>query len=111
MPQLRLALAQVDAVLGDLAGNARMVREWTARAADEGAHLVAFPEMVLTGYPVEDLALRRSFVDASRDAVQQLARDLAEDGFGALPVVVGYLDRAQCSDADSPDAGSDGVGE
>src|SRR4051794_17893421 len=111
MPQLRLAMAQVDAVLGDLAGNARTVREWTARAADEGAHLVAFPEMVVTGYPVEDLALRRSFVDASRAAVEELARDLAEDGFGALPVVVGYLDRAQGRDADSSDAGSDGVGE
>src|SRR3954453_16082598 len=111
MPQLRLALAQVDAVLGDLAGNARTVREWTARAADEGAHLVAFPEMALTGYPVEDLALRRSFVDASRAAVPQLARDLAEDGFGGLPVVVGYLDRAQGPDADSTGAVSDGVGE
>src|SRR4051794_11466176 len=111
MPQLRLAMAQVDAVLGDLAGNARTVREWTARAADEGAHLVAFPEMVVTGYPVEDLALRRSFVDASRAAVEELARDLAEDGFGALPVVVGYLDRARGRDIESPDATSDGVGE
>lgn len=108
MPQLRLALAQVDAVLGDLAGNALMIREWVTRAADGGAHLVAFPEMVLTGYPVEDLALRRSFVDASREAVRQLARDLAADGFGDLPVVVGYLDRAQGRDAD---ADGEGVSE
>ena len=57
MPQLRLALAQVNAVVGDFAGNARMVRDWVARAADVGADLVAFPEMVLTGYPVEDLVL------------------------------------------------------
>src|SRR3954469_17606974 len=111
MPQLRLAMAPVDAVLGDLAGNARTVREWTARAADEGAHLVAFPEMVVTGYPVEDLALRPSFVDASRAAAGGLARDLASAGFGALPVVVGYLDRAQGRDVESPDATSDGVGE
>ncbi|GAA4356812.1 NAD+ synthase [Angustibacter luteus] len=108
MPQLRLALAQVDAVLGDLAGNAQMVREWTARAAADGAQLVAFPEMVLTGYPVEDLALRRSFVDASRDTVHRLAAELAEDGFGDLPVVVGYLDRAQGRDADTD---GDGVSE
>ncbi|GAB3591605.1 NAD+ synthase [Angustibacter peucedani] len=108
MPQLRLALAQVDAVVGDLAANAATVRSWTARAAAEDAHLVAFPEMVLTGYPVEDLALRRSFVDASRGAVQQLARDLDADGHGELPVVVGYLDRAEGRDAD-PDG--DGVGE
>ncbi|HEX3003272.1 MAG TPA: nitrilase-related carbon-nitrogen hydrolase, partial [Angustibacter sp.] len=108
MPQLRLALAQVDAVLGDLEGNARMVRDWTARAADAGAQLVAFPEMVLTGYPVEDLALRRSFVDASRDAVRRLAADLADDGYGDLPVVVGYLDRAEGRDADTD---GDGVSE
>ncbi len=78
MPQLRLALAQVDATLGDLAGNAQLVRSWTARAQAAGAHLVAFPEMMLTGYPVEDLALRGSFVDASVAALHQLAADLAD---------------------------------
>ncbi|MEO7745387.1 MAG: nitrilase-related carbon-nitrogen hydrolase, partial [Actinomycetota bacterium] len=108
MPQLRLALAQVDAVVGDLAGNARVVREWSARAAAKGAHLVAFPEMMLTGYPVEDLALRRSFVDASVAGIASLAADLEADGLGGLPVVVGYLDRAQGRDAD-PDG--DGVAE
>lgn len=108
MPQLRLALAQVDAVVGDLAANARTVRSWTARAAGQGAHLVAFPEMVLTGYPVEDLALRRSFVDASRAALHRLAGDLAHDGYGELPVVVGYLDRAEGRDADTE---SEGVSE
>ncbi|TQJ51137.1 NAD+ synthase [Phycicoccus sp. SLBN-51] len=94
MAQLRLALAQVNATVGDLPGNAALVREWTARAAAEGAHLVAFPEMALTGYPVEDLALRTSFVDASRAALTHLAAQLAADGHGELPVVVGYLDRA-----------------
>jgi NAD+ synthase (glutamine-hydrolysing) len=94
MPQLRLALAQVDPTLGDLAGNAALVRRWAADARDTGAHLVAFPEMVLTGYPVEDLALRTSFVEASRAALERLAADLAADGLGELPVVVGYLDRA-----------------
>jgi len=108
MPQLRLALAQVDAVVGDLAGNARVVRDWSARAAAQGAHLVAFPEMMLTGYPVEDLALRRSFVDASVAGIASLAADLKADGLGDLPVVVGYLDRARGRDAD-PDG--DGVAE
>jgi NAD+ synthase (glutamine-hydrolysing) len=93
MPQLRLALAQVGSTVGDLDGNAAIVRQWAARASDAGAHLVAFPEMHLTGYPVEDLALRSSFVDASRAALEQLARDLDADGLGDLPVVVGYLDR------------------
>jgi NAD+ synthase (glutamine-hydrolysing) len=101
MAQLRLALAQVNATVGDLGGNAEVVRLWAAKAAEAGAHLVAFPEMVLTGYPVEDLALRTSFVDASREALEQLARDLSTDGLGDLPVVVGYLDRAAAGSPDS----------
>ena len=94
MPQIRLALAQVNPTVGDLLGNSRLVREYVAQAATRSPHLVAFPEMVLVGYPVEDLALRSSFVEASREALQTLAHDLATDGHGDLPVVVGYLDRA-----------------
>ncbi len=92
MPTLRLALCQVNPTVGDLAGNAGTVRSWTRRAADAGAQLVAFPELALTGYPVEDLVFRRSFVAASKAAVQRLAADLAADGLGDLPVLVGYLD-------------------
>jgi NAD+ synthase (glutamine-hydrolysing) len=97
MAQMRLALAQINPTVGDLSGNAQAVRDWTAKAAGRGAHLVAFPEMVLTGYPVEDLALRTSFVDASRAALAQLATDLVADGHGDLPVVLGYLDHAPYS--------------
>src|SRR5918911_2001204 len=103
MSQLRLALAQVDPTLGDLAGNAALVRHWSAEAHDAGAHLVAFPEMVLTGYPVEDLALRTSFVEASRAALDQLAHDLDADGLGELAVVVGYLDRVDPAQGSSDD--------
>ncbi|WP_406449478.1 NAD+ synthase [Streptomyces sp. NBC_00876] len=95
MPQLRLALNQIDSTVGDLAGNAEAIVHWTRHSAEQGAHLVAFPEMVLTGYPVEDLALRSSFVEASRDALRALAARLDEEGFGELPVVVGYLDRSE----------------
>jgi NAD+ synthase (glutamine-hydrolysing) len=92
VPQLRLALAQLDTAVGDLAGNAAKIRRWVAQAAAAGAQLVAFPELALTGYPVEDLALRRSFVEASRTAVHRLAADLDADGLGGIAVVVGYLD-------------------
>jgi NAD+ synthase (glutamine-hydrolysing) len=92
MPTLRIALAQVNPTVGDLAGNAAAVREWSRAAADSGAQLVAFPEMMLTGYPVEDLVFRKSFVAASTEALRTLAADLAADGLGDLPVVVGYLD-------------------
>lgn len=91
--QLRIALAQVNSAVGDLDGNADKIVDWVRRAADADAHLVAFPEMMLTGYPVEDLALRASFVEASRRALVRLARRLADEGLGDLPVVTGYLDR------------------
>src|SRR4051795_8610252 len=92
MPTLRLALAQVNSTVGDIAGNAAVVRRWTRRAADAGAQLVAFPEMMLTGYPIEDLVFRNSFVEASQQALRTLAADLAADGLGDLAVVVGYVD-------------------
>jgi NAD+ synthase (glutamine-hydrolysing) len=95
VPQLRLALNQIDSRVGDIAGNAESVLRWSRHAAGQGAHLVAFPEMMLTGYPVEDLALRSSFVEASRAALEDLARRLAAEGLGELPVVVGYLGRSE----------------
>ncbi|MEJ5944584.1 NAD+ synthase [Pseudokineococcus basanitobsidens] len=95
MPSLRLALAQVGTTVGDLAANAARVRRAAAEAAAAGADLLVLPELALTGYPVEDLALRRSFVDASRAALDQLAADLAADGLGELPVLVGYVDRVE----------------
>ncbi|CAL9424354.1 Glutamine-dependent NAD(+) synthetase [Streptomyces sp. enrichment culture] len=95
MPQLRLALNQIDSHVGDIAANADSVVHWTRHSAEQGAHLAAFPEMMLTGYPVEDLALRGSFVEASRSALSALAGRLADEGLGELPVVVGYLDRSE----------------
>jgi NAD+ synthase (glutamine-hydrolysing) len=79
MPTLRTALAQVDPTVGDLAGNVALVRGWTRKAAESGAHLVVFPELMVTGYPVEDLVFRESFVAASKAALDSLATGLAED--------------------------------
>jgi NAD+ synthase (glutamine-hydrolysing) len=95
VPQLRLALAQVNPTVGDLAGNAHLVVEWTRRAADQQAHVVAFPEMMLTGYPIEDLALRPSFIAASRATVESLAGRLGDAGLSDVLVIVGYLDGQQ----------------
>ena len=89
---LRIALAQVNPTVGDLVGNAVLVRRSVADAAAQGARLVVLPEMVLTGYPVEDLALRPSFQEASRACLHDLATDLGADGFGDVTVLVGYLD-------------------
>ncbi|MDP4746209.1 MAG: NAD(+) synthase, partial [Candidatus Nanopelagicales bacterium] len=89
---LTVALAQVNPRVGDLSGNAAIVRNFSKKASELGASLVAFPEMVLTGYPIEDLSLRKSFQDASKKALNQLAKDLVLDGLQDLTVVVGYLD-------------------
>jgi NAD+ synthase (glutamine-hydrolysing) len=91
--RLRIGLAQVNATVGDLAGNSDRVIEWTMRAAEQEARIVVFPEMVLTGYPVEDLALRRSFVDASITRLHALGAELADEGLDGIAVVLGYLDR------------------
>ncbi|WP_030391580.1 NAD+ synthase [Kitasatospora purpeofusca] len=95
MPNLRLALCQTDPWVGDIARNGDEVVHWTRQAVEAGAQLVAFPEMALTGYPVEDLALRRSFVEASRSGLTGLAGRLAAEGLGEVPVVVGYLGRSE----------------
>ncbi|MEY9942265.1 NAD+ synthase [Streptacidiphilus sp. MAP5-3] len=94
MPSLRLALNQVDSVVGDLDGNAELIVRWTRHAAEQGAHLVAFPELTLTGYPIEDLALRPSFIEASRATLVALAARLQAEGLGETPVVVGYLGKS-----------------
>ncbi|MGI8694320.1 MAG: NAD+ synthase [Geodermatophilaceae bacterium] len=91
MPQLRVALAQIDLCVGDLTGNAEAVLRHTAEAAGAGAHLVAFPEMALTGYPPEDLVFRESFAEASEQELGALASTLLEQGLGQIAVVVGYL--------------------
>jgi NAD+ synthase (glutamine-hydrolysing) len=93
VPTLRIALAQINSTVGDLEGNSAAIIEWTRRAADRGARLVVFPEMMLTGYPVEDLALRASFIDASIEALSATAARLADQGLGGVAVVTGYLDR------------------
>ena len=89
MAQLRVALAQVDTTVGDLAGNSETVLEWSRRAADSGADLVLFPELALTGYPPEDLVLRESFRSASLRTRDELAGRLVDAGRGALAGVGG----------------------
>ncbi|NYI41174.1 NAD+ synthase [Demequina lutea] len=91
MSGLTIALAQVNPCVGDIAGNAALVRARSREAAEAGARVVVFPEMVITGYPIEDLALRESFQRAAEQAVRSLADDLVADGLGDLTVVLGTL--------------------
>ena len=92
--QLRIGLAQINPTVGDLIANRALILEYGEKAAAAGAHLLLFPEMVLTGYPVEDLALRATFRNASRKMIAEVA-----DSFGEIApnvtAVIGYLDEAQ----------------
>lgn len=92
MPRLRLALAQTNPVVGDLAGNSDQILDAARRAHLAGADLVAAGEMSITGYPIEDLASRPSFLEASHRAVEALAAQLEAEGLGDLAVVVGHPD-------------------
>ncbi|MEZ5145416.1 MAG: NAD+ synthase [Acidimicrobiales bacterium] len=89
MLRLRVAAAQVNPVVGDLDGNVAIVVDALRRAAAAGAALVAFPELVITGYPPEDLLLKPRFVDDNRRALEQVAASTAGLGCAA---VVGFVD-------------------
>lgn len=91
MSTLRFALAQIDTCVGDLDTNAAKVLEYSRRASEHHADVVVFPEMTLTGYPIEDLALRATFRKAAWDKAQELALKLAGDGLGGLYVAVGTI--------------------
>jgi NAD+ synthase (glutamine-hydrolysing) len=86
---MRLALCQMNATVGDLAGNERAIRRWTEEAQDAGAHVVLFPELALTGYPPEDLLHKQHFLTDAGAALERLAA--ATHGIVAL---VGFPERA-----------------
>ncbi|ROS74009.1 NAD+ synthase (glutamine-hydrolysing) [Curtobacterium sp. PhB130] len=92
MPRLRLALAQTNPVVGAFDRNAAGILDAVRSAAAHGADLVAVGEMAISGYPIEDLASRPSFLRAARAAVSSLAVQLADEGLGDVPVVVGHPD-------------------
>jgi NAD+ synthase len=85
---LKIALAQLNAVVGDLSGNAEKLRRTRARAAARGADLVLYPELFITGYPPEDLVRKPAFAAAARATVEALAPETGDGGPG---VVVGSI--------------------
>lgn len=87
---MRIALAQVNPVVGDLTGNAAKVTEYARRAAAGGARLAVFPELVLNGYPPRDLVEKPSFLARTQEALDQLARDTADL---PLAIICGYVGR------------------
>lgn len=93
--QIRIALAQINPTVGDLKKNADLISKHAFDAANAGAVVVVYPEMILTGYPVEDLANRASFRAASIKAITQLAVRINDEGNGDLTLLVGYLGESE----------------
>jgi NAD+ synthase (glutamine-hydrolysing) len=85
---LRLAMAQINVVVGDISGNTRKIAEWIGRAIELQADVVTFPELALTGYPPEDLLLKPQFIEANLEAIRELAGKVRD-----ITVVVGFVDR------------------
>jgi NAD+ synthase (glutamine-hydrolysing) len=87
----RIALGQINTTVGDLDGNVGTMAEWAARATGDGADLVCFPELAITGYPPEDLVIRPQFVTDNLRALEELAAATAD----GCPVLVGFVDRTE----------------
>jgi len=84
---LRVAAAQINTTVGDIDGNARLIEKWIGLAEEQGADLVAFPELTITGYPPEDLVLYKNFINANKAALNRIASDV-----GNIVAVVGFVD-------------------
>ncbi|HEV2787512.1 MAG TPA: NAD+ synthase [Solirubrobacteraceae bacterium] len=87
---LRIALGQINAVVGDIPGNEARIADGIARAREAGAQLVCFPELALTGYPPEDLLLKEHFLSDARAALERLAEEAS-----GIVALVGYPERAE----------------
>src|SRR5271154_6007227 len=87
---MRLALCQMNATVGDIAGNAERIRAGMRAAAEAGAELVLFPELALTGYPPEDLLLKEHFLADAASALRELAGDAR-----GIVAIVGFPERAE----------------
>ena len=103
-PVLRVAIGQVNPTVGDLAGNVELARRVAAAAEAAGADVVVLPELVVTGYPPEDLLLKPGFVAEARAALDDLAASV-----GSCPAVVGFVDSAGPAEGGlEPEAGGPG---
>ena len=85
---MRIALAQINPTVGDIAGNTRLILRFIERARSAGAALVVFPELSVTGYPPKDLLLKSQFVEDNIRAVQAIAQQVA-----GIAAIVGYAER------------------
>ena len=85
---VRIGLAQINATVGDISGNAACISDYIRRARKSEADIVVFPEMALTGYPPEDLLFKGSFIDANLKGLAEVAKKAV-----GITAVLGFIDR------------------
>src|SRR5665213_2618289 len=88
---MRIALGQINTTVGDFNGNLGLILRDARLASHQGAELVVFPELSITGYPPRDLVEKRSFIERSERAIEQLAAETKEL---PLAIIVGYVGRS-----------------
>src|SRR5512136_2354845 len=94
---MRIALAQINPTVGDLAGNLQKHLEMVGRAREAGAEVVVFPEMSILGYPPKDLLLKPAVIELAAQAVQRVAEAAAQNGGAGMTVLVGYPEKNTAS--------------
>ena len=87
MNKFRIALAQINSVVGDLSGNSKKIVDYIDRAVDSDCDMVVFPELAITGYPPEDLIFRNSFVKANMEKMNDIVKSRSD-----IIIVVGFID-------------------
>src|SRR3990170_3653187 len=100
MSSLRIAMVQMNPTVGDLSGNVHRIVAWIREARRAQAHVVAFPELAITGYPPEDLLFKSQFITDTQHALKAVAAEAH-----GVVVVVGYFGQGMTT-APSPEASS-----
>ena len=85
---LRLAIGQINCIVGDFDGNAKRIVDSVQKAKALGADMIAFPELALTGYPPEDLLLKSKFVEDNMERLDRLAKSV-----NGIMVITGFVDK------------------
>ena len=88
MRMLRIGLCQINTIVGDIEGNTKKILDYIEKGTGQGADLLVFPEMAITGYPPEDLLLMPKFIEANLKAIKRIAKATS-----SITAIVGFVDK------------------
>ena len=87
--ELKIGIAQINPTIGDLEGNAKKISDYICKSKKKGVDLLIFPEMVITGYPPQDLLFNRTFIEKNIETLERISRQVEND----MHVIIGFVDR------------------